>query len=122
MQLFWKQFNVHLRYLNNWIKNNYPNKTDGIIAGENYFEIVELQSLTQQEKDEIQSYYDNLTESDEQDKFNFEKNIKSAITQYKDDAINNHLNNLDDLQKKVIYGATINETEGWQIYNWWKTQ
>lgn len=65
----WLNFKIDLNSFNEFLKSNIQN-SDGIIANEVEFNIVEKEQFTQEEVDLINSYYNSLTEIGEQEKIN----------------------------------------------------
>ena len=115
MILEWKQYSIHLGEFNDFLKENCPN-ADGIIANPDNFEIIEKNPLTQYEIDLINSYYDSLSQSGEQYKFDFENNFLTALNSYREDAI---FNNLTNLQKKAVFRLQLTKAEEYTIYEWY---
>lgn len=64
MILQWKSFSIDLDSFNAFLKSDIPN-ADGIVAGEEHFEIIEKNTFEQSDINAVQAYYDGLTEEGE---------------------------------------------------------
>lgn len=87
MILNWKSFKIDLESFNEFLKNN-VSSADGIVTDINSFTIVEKVSFTQDDTNNVNIYYNSLTEQGEFNKLNTIEQDKliQAINRLEDNA------------------------------------
>lgn len=112
MNLQWKAYRINLEDLEAWLTQNHP-KTDGINASIDSFIIVEIEPLTDDEKNQIIAYYDSMPEYT--DTVSRSEKLTSALLNYKGELLLKDITTYSILDKKVLLSLPITKDEEDQI-------
>lgn len=115
MLLEWKQFRIDLESFHNLVKT-IPN-TDGIVANEQRFEIVETSPLDETSVNTIINYYNALTEEGELEKIQFRENIPNVLLNCKNALLSKNYDDMSELERKVLLNLTLTNNELEELSN-----
>lgn len=106
----WLPFHIYLPAFYSFLKQN-VSKADGILAGEESFEIVELETFEQSDIDTIDGYLNSLTEEGETSKASAEETLASKILGIKTAAILKSYYQLTLIERKILFNVPLTEEE-----------
>lgn len=110
MLLQWKPFKIDLLAFKDMLDVYCPN-TDGIVANEQNFEIIEKNELTGAEIQHIEDYYDSLTLESETVKLNRKYTLAEKILEIKESAITKRFQDLTFIERKILFNLPFEESE-----------
>lgn len=117
MILTWKSFQVHLPTFKAWLDENYP-KTDGLVCTETECHIIESSTLTPTEISEITTYFNSLTESEEDEKHAKPIVLQANFEAIREAAIPKKWDDMTTLERKIIAQAPLTDLEIEEVYNY----
>ncbi len=118
MNFPWKSFPICLRSFNELLKsNNLP--TDGIVADNLGFTVVEVQPLTQQQQDLVLSFYNSLNELEESNKISRMTNLDLAKLLFRESLVYKSWDSMTPLERKVAIRSRLSVAEEDEILAWW---
>lgn len=116
MTFEWLEFKIDLESFNQFLKDNIPS-ADGIVAREINFTIVEAEPFTQDEINQINQYYNSLTEEGELEKINFKLDIPTAINNCKLALLTKTYSSMTIIERKILLNLTLTDSELVSIVN-----
>lgn len=117
MILPWKEFQIDLASFGQFLLLEIP-KADGIVANEDYFEIIELEPFTSLDVTKINDYLDNLDPEIELRKIQRPYIIEQNIVMIKSQALEKPYYSLSALEKKLLFKVTLSDVEIEEVYHW----
>lgn len=114
MQLAWKEFKIDLKSFQNMLSESCPN-SDGIVACEEFFEVIEKQPLTQSETLSILSYYDGLEEVNERNKLAFPLKAKNALLNCRQALLTKSYDDMSVIERKIILNMELTQVESEEL-------
>lgn len=110
MQFPWKPFQIDLNSFYTYVSSN-VSSSDGIVATEDYFEVVESTPFTPEESSLVQDYYDSLEESSESLKLSRPESLSIAIETLKQGLLVKDLTTLTVTERKVLLNLPLTTDE-----------
>lgn len=106
----WKAFKVDIKALNQFLIANVP-KSNGIVAYEDYFEIIETEPFDQADLDLINNYYDQLTQSGEELKLTRNVRLWNAAEGLKLSILTKNYNDMTAIERKLLMRIPLTVSE-----------
>lgn len=103
-----KSFEIDINSFNSLVKS-IPG-TDGIVVDEN-ITIVEVTQLSEENKQIIMDYYNNLNELDESFKINYPKLLSEKITEIKLNMVNKTYDQMNTIERKIFLNVSLTKEE-----------
>jgi len=111
IEVNWKEFNVSLSMVEEWMKENAGEQYCGNSAGQT-LQLWFLEEPSEEIKSAVLAYWDGLDEeSDEATTYVSQSTISDAIQTAREDAVTKSWDNLSVAQKKLITGLTPTVSE-----------
>lgn len=110
MQCNWLPFRIDLGALNAFLQAGaFP--TDGIVADEGSFTIVEINPLDEMQRASIQDYLDGLTEEGEALSLSRPARFVNACSALKTQMLSKRYSDLDSLERKLLLALPLSKFE-----------